>query len=359
MNDLDLFPDRSSVDQSHLPVVSASSIRRRVIRWLWRDRISIPTTVLLAGRGGVGKSTLAASIAAHVTGGPSLDPASKDKRLGSVLWLSAEENLSVVTRPRLDVAGAKLKSVYFPGVDDTGQVQHAIEFPSDLAKLQDLACDLGVKLIVVDPLASYCPSVDLNQQQPVRALMAALKLVSERVGLSWLLIAHPNKSKSGNVLDRIFASKSLVDAARSVLLVGNHPDGSDKRVVVHGKTNEGPLATTLGYRLVADDNKGVPAVRWIGPQNVTADMLGIEALDAGGTDEHLDARTLLQSLIGDDWRPAQEILTEARRTGIGETTLRKAKAELGVPSKRVDNGLADAHWEWGIPPNGWPKGETK
>lgn len=315
---------------------------------------------MMAGRGGSGKSTVAAALAASVTGGPLMHAnVEKPRCRGSVLWFGAEESAPKTVTPRLRAAGARMAKVIYPGLDDEGQVQHAIEFPADLHHVRDMCGDLNVKLCIVDPLASYCPGIDLNQQQPVRQLLGAMRLVAEQIGFSWLLIAHPNKSRTGPILDRIFASAALVHVCRSVLLVGEHPAADGRRVVVHAKTNEGEYMPTVCFRLNIDPEKKLPpTVSWIGEVPVTKEMLGVEAMDAGECDQHLDARALLRGSLT-EWRPAKEIIAEAAAAGIGERSLRTAKAELQIPSRRVANGLTNPHWEWGPPPGGWKTEEVQ
>ena len=47
----------------------ASSITPRVAHWLWQDRIPLGALSLLAGREGIGKSTLAYDLVAKITRG--------------------------------------------------------------------------------------------------------------------------------------------------------------------------------------------------------------------------------------------------------------------------------------------------
>src|SRR5262249_51850079 len=78
----------------------------------------------------------------------------------------------------------------------------------------------------------------------------------------------PDQARRGPALFRGLGGVSLAGAARSALLVARHPDDSDLRLLVHTKSNFGPLGPTLGFRIV--DN----AVRWEGPIDLWADELG-------------------------------------------------------------------------------------
>jgi len=340
--------DQGGKDSPPLDVPpSAASIRRRKQRWLWTGRLAVSSICLLGGRGGVGKSTLAAAVAAHVTGGSPLAGHDGPRVKGSVLWFPAEENVSVQTVSRLRAAGARMPRVYFPGLDKQGLTERLLDFPSSLAEVENIARQTRAVLIIVDPLASYVVGPDLNRMQDVRQLFAGFRLVSERSGVAWLFIGHPSKMRTGPVLDRLFGSAALVQCARSVMMVGGHPDGTQVRCCVHGKTNEGQLAKTLNYDLPMRQGQFAPSVQWLGESNVTLEMLGVEALDAGELDAHTDARSLLQKILADGPMPAKDVLTEGAACGIGERTMRAAKAELAIPSSRIDKGYDRPHWEWG------------
>jgi RecA-family ATPase len=65
---------------------------------------------LLAGDGGLGKSTLAQDLAARMTRGDG-PPGEPKGRARGVVILTAEENLSDMVRPRLRKMGARLDRV--------------------------------------------------------------------------------------------------------------------------------------------------------------------------------------------------------------------------------------------------------
>jgi hypothetical protein len=246
-----------------------------------------------------------------------------------------------------------MAKVYFPGTVVNGSVHRQIELPGDLPLVREIIVELNIRLVVVDPIASYTPSIDLNQQQSTRQLMGGLRLLSEEQQMTWLLVAHPNKSRTGPVIDRIFGSASMIHCARTVLLAAHHPSGDGRRVICHAKSNEGALAPALAYRIgVVGKKQPVTHIEWEGVCEVSLDMLGVEAMNAGEQDTHRDARDLLKQLLR-DWRPATEVIKEAAAAGIGERSLRDAKAELMVRSRRVADGFTPAHWEWGPPEKGW------
>jgi hypothetical protein len=65
-----------------------------------------------------------------------------------------------------------------------------------------------------------------------------------------------------------------------LLLVAQHPDDPDHRVLAHVKNNAEPKGPSLTYRLVSTETG--PRVGWDGPTNLTAGDLYRTNADSGG-----------------------------------------------------------------------------
>ena len=110
---------------------SFKRLRKRKVRWLWPSRIALGMLTILEGRKQCGKSTIAAAIAADVTGGPRLSRGRR-RALGDVLWLTVEEDLARAVRPRLEASGAYLARVHFPEQPDRPGELRLLLLPEDL-----------------------------------------------------------------------------------------------------------------------------------------------------------------------------------------------------------------------------------
>jgi hypothetical protein len=65
----DLVIEQNEPGHRLVKLTKASSITVRPVKWLWDKRVALGTLALLAGREGIGKSTLAYTLAAQITRG--------------------------------------------------------------------------------------------------------------------------------------------------------------------------------------------------------------------------------------------------------------------------------------------------
>ena len=68
----------------------------------------------------------------------------------------------------------------------------------------------------------------------------------------------------------------------------------------------------------------------------------------GGDAAGDEAAAFLRELLADGPLPARKVFEEAKKAGIGEITLRRAKAREGVVAHKVGFQGA-AQWLWSIP----------
>jgi len=113
--------------------------------------------------------------------------------------------------------------------------------------------------------------------------------------------------------------------------------------LAHIKHNLSAKQSTLGYRI---DHLGLT---WTG---VVRDLDG-ERLAGHDPDDQRsalgEAEEFLASMLDAGPRSAGDILTDAKRAGIAEKTLRRARKLLGVTSSKA--GFAGG-WQWSLPEDG-------
>jgi putative DNA primase/helicase len=263
-----------------------------------------------------------------------------------VLYLAGEEDPGTHVRPRLVAAGADLSRVHSPGADAAGGVIHLPSLSRDLSQIRDYVVVLRLVLVVVDPLVCCMGDTDLNHEGQVRAVLDRVQQMCIAHGVALVATRHLKKDRSGPRITHGLGSTGIGACARSVLVI-DHPDlGTERRVIRVVKGLAGPRVRPAEYHL--DYAAGAPVVaglRELRPQD--DDGLG-EIADPVERDVMEDARRLLLGALAGGWVRATLLMAEASASAISERSLRKAKKELGVPSRRVtDDG--PPYSEWGTP----------
>src|SRR5581483_4916468 len=283
-----------------------AEIKPEQIRWLWKPRIPLGSITLLAGRQGLGKSTLTADLAAAVTRG---DLDGDVSRPCGVLILSYEDHAATTLVPRLMAAGADLKKVDV--LDVLLPEDGLVTLPGDLAEIEGIARDKWSKL----------PTIDAHRDQDVRRAMAPLAKLAADCQLAALGLIHWNKGASTDAITRISGSTGFSAAARSVLAFGINgkdadAEASGKRILAQAKTNLGAQACSIEYQLegVKLDESGIETVRIrkIGETSIGASQLLLIS-ETIATNSRLDeAVAFLQDELADGrWHSKQEIVDRA------------------------------------------------
>jgi hypothetical protein len=235
-SDVGNSPTSKAVRRVALTPVSA--IEHKRVKWLWDGRIALGTLSLLAGREGLGKSTLAYQVAADASVG----------KLGGefygtpkpVLVCATEDSYEHTIGPRLLAAGADSRLIYRVQVVDQFEVAHGLTLPQDNAEVESKALALGACLLLLDPLTSRLGKLDSHKDAEVRQALEPLAAIADRVGMAVLGIMHHNKSGAKDPLNLVMASKAFTAVARSVHTVVEDPDDEGRgRIFGTPKNNLG------------------------------------------------------------------------------------------------------------------------
>lgn len=327
--------------------VRMDTVQIQKIDWLWRNRIPRGAITVVTGEEGIGKSTMLCAIAAAVTTGKGREDFDLNGP-GCVLWLSAEEDLARVLKPRLIDAGADCSRVFAIGepftFDDRG-----------LLALREQIADHDPALVVIDPIFAYL-SGDANRGNDSRRLTNELKHITEQAQAAMLLVRHIGKAKGmGDPRAAGLASIEWRAAARSELLVGADPNDRNKRAVTQTKNNYGAYSTAAGY-VIESDPTAISGARfyWTGESDLTAERI-LSPIDNDEESKlsHREAEDFLREALADGERPAKEIQTEAKQCGISDSTLNRTKRRLGVVSRQEGGGFSSKGriWYWSLPPS--------
>ena len=236
---------------------------------------------VLAGEGGVSKSTLALEIATRVShqGERWQDDPLQSTRNGNVLYVSYEDRAGVLGKRYDDIRYREGKAMPLTrdyqlyvkspignplfGPPEGGMYSGR---PQRLAGWEMLARQLNQKenwrLLIIDPALSAFVG-NANEAAPVREFMANLTMLAEEYRMGILLIAHTNKDSRRHSNDytdlfrpgQIGGSTHWTDAARGVLNF-YHGREEGERLLVVPKANWGPSHLGCQLKLRKQEGRG-------------------------------------------------------------------------------------------------------
>jgi hypothetical protein len=331
-------PPRSAV------LVRLADVPPEPVKWLWKPYIPRRKITLVVGDPGDGKTWMVNAIAAAMTRGFGLPDAMREGRQGtashpeSVLYLTAEDGLADTIRPRLDGMGADCERFFALTAARDGDAETPVTL-RDIDVLDDALTQTHAALAAVDPLQAFMGDrIDMHRANETRPVLAALARLAEKHECAVVCICHLSKATQSRALYRVLGSIDFAAAVRSVLLVGRDPEDRCRRAVVQIKNNLAPEGPTLAFTIDND------RFEWCGISNLTAGSL--LAADAGDDERSArdEARAFLEALLKDGPVSAETVLKQARKAGVAERTLYRAKAELQIKSQKTACG-----WAWALP----------
>jgi hypothetical protein len=343
------LPRSNGRASSHL--TDFTEIVAKPVRWAWQDRAALAKITALAGRPKIGKGLLYAHLIAQVTRGEL--PGDLDGPRNAIL-VTTEDEPGDTIKPRLVAAGADLSRV---SIFQMGAKDEPVPFrvPQDAAELGRRVAEKRAALVVIDPLMEFIDGkVDSHKSHPVRQAIAALNQIAREDQCAALVVLHLNKGASTDPLLRHEGSAAFTQVVRGGLMLGQDPDDPDgedgrQRVLAVSSSNLAAIATSIVYRIDTARITGDT-----GGEIVTAKMVQVGESGAGAhdllggltgeertvTDE---AATFLRAELTEGARLASEIKTEARKLGLSDMALFRARQTLGVKASKT--GFKGG-WEW-------------
>ena len=230
---------------------------------------------------------------------------------------------------------------------DKRSVEQRITFPEGCRALEDEILRISAALVIIDPISAFLPG-SANVESIVRRALGPLTAVAERTKAAIVLVRHLQKVRAASPLFRGAGSVGVIAVARSGLLVGRDPVDPERRVIAQFKSNVGPCAESLGFRIVKEPI-GV-RVEWLGVTQVGASQLVAPSCpdEISALDEACD---VLYSILGDGPVRANEVKRIAVQAGVSQATLGRAKRRMAVKSRRKGFG-ANSSFLWVLPKEG-------
>jgi hypothetical protein len=336
-------PGETRTPQRELILTAAADIRPRRVFWLWEGRIALGTLALLAGRQGLGKSTLAYWLAAQITGGTL--PGEFHGTARAVLVCATEDSWEHTIVPRLIAAGADLSKVFRVEVLTAEELHVGLALPRDNHRMEEAARHTGAALLLLDPIISRLGDLDTHRDSEVRQALEPLVAVAARTHMAVLGLIHHNKSGAADPLQSVMGSTAFSAVARSVHTV--IPDADDdtntRRLFGTPKNNLGRTdLPTLSFTVESHAVDTVDGTAWTGRINWGEEHEGSiadamrqardSADDRSATKEAADWLQDHLSIQGgsDEWK---NIKRDGIRAGHSESTLKRAKSKLKLGSR--------------------------
>jgi len=314
-----------------------ADVKAESVNWLWQSYIPRGKVTLLEGDPGIGKSWVSLAIATAVTLGKGL-PGQEPTEPANVVIASAEDGLGDTIRPRLDAMGADVSRIF--AVDGALTLNE-----NGFALLEAYLERVKPALLIIDPLVAYLGAgVDIHRANETRAVMAQLARLAEKFDVAILAVRHLTKGGMSKAIYRGLGSIDFTAACRSVLLAGCDIENPQNRALVHIKSNLTPAGPSIGYEL----RDG--GFYWTGESSLTAAQI-LAADNGTGTSELDEAIAFLKDELADGSVPAKDVYRDAESMGIARRTLERAKAQVGIITRRQgEKGKRGSGvWVWELP----------
>jgi hypothetical protein len=350
-------PSAAGNQQRGLHLTLASGISPRPVKWLWDGRIPIGALSLLGGREGIGKSTVAYSLAADLTRGRL--PGKYTATPRAVVVAATEDSWEHTIVPRLLAHGADLDLVYrVEAVQPDGELT-GLSLPADLDELGRRVEQVGASLILLDPLMSRLhASLDTHKDGEVRQALEPLVRVAERTGAAILGLIHVNKGANTDPLSALMGSRAFAAVARAVLFVMVDPDEETQRLLGQvknnlGRINLGTFVFGIEEALVAETEEGpvtTGRIDWRG----TVDRSIHEALESARESSDVRSQTkeageflvqYLRSVGG--VKESSDVKKEAMKAGFSNSTIDRARGNTRI---QVESVGFPRRTYWRLPP---------
>lgn len=316
--------------------------------WLWREWLCKGALHVLAGKQSGGKSTWVAYVIARLLQGK-LD-APNGLRAGVISLEEPNDRLAA----RLRASGADMSRVALylevKDFDKNGnEIERPWRLPQDLDVLERFITSADLSLVVVDG-AGY--AINGNQDYAnIGTALSGLGKVAERTGCAILAITHTRKEGNTDAVTAAIGSTAWTAIPRICWVCGVDPDdeSESRRIVAVGKTNYRRPTSAIAYTIAGDEELEVGYATNVTEVDTTADQVVAPRESVEDRSELAEARRFVLDALSDGPMLSGELTKLAKKEGISERTLRRAKGALKVHSEQRREGGSLIGWEVSLP----------
>jgi hypothetical protein len=298
---------------------------------------------LLAGNPGVGKSTIAFSIAAIVSTGGKWPLSEARATAGTVVIMSSEDDAKYTIVPRLMAHGADLtrvkmiQSVARLMEDGERVIDAPLLLSEDMGQLHGVLDQYpDSRLLILDPLSAFLGVRDSHRDSDVRQVLGPLTDLAAKHEVSILGVTHLNKAAGHSAIARFMGSTGIIAAARAAFLATKH---DDELMLLPVKSNVAPgdiggLIYQIRGATIADDIE-TSVIEWTGQTDIEANEVLSQQQSRTRSPRLMEAMDFIEDQLSDGPQQQNNIVKQANDAGISWATLRRAREELGVESEKI------------------------
>ena len=235
-------------DRARPAWLTAAEIEEARVTHLFDPYIVAGALNLIVGYPGVGKSTWTMDVSARVSRGAETPDSRGRFDPRDVLIVSAEDSPGIV-RMRLEAASADMHRVRIRDMATLGKNW-----------VDDIASDIqffGATLVVVDPLMAVVRGDPFKDHEIRERFLTPLSAAATETGAAILIVTHPTKSFSPDLIRQAGGSIGIVGAVRSAMYFGRDPADQRRVVIAHFKANYSKCGPSLDFT-IADGGTLVP-----------------------------------------------------------------------------------------------------
>lgn len=278
---LDVEPYRADKPEPERAVslLRMEDVKTRKPRFLWENMIPYGAFVLMAGKGGVAKSTFAIWLAGGITRGKI--PGHLYGEPSTVLYVSHEDSVEEIVKPRAIANGVDLSRFHRLGITSKNVEGVSVpRLPEDLDLIRQAIRMTDAKVIIIDPITSTVGG-DNDKLADVRRVVDPLNQLGQELGVSILGIAHFRKG-GGAQSDMVSGSHAWRDASRGLMVfakeeaMDENGDDNPPTILTIDKGNGMATGKSFQYRtdvvtmLMDDGQEGTTTkVTWLGDSKRT------------------------------------------------------------------------------------------
>ena len=310
--------------ETNIPkLICMADVEEKEVEWLIPQYIPKGHISILAGDGGIGKTTIWCGIVAGLSSGSKIFfeaiPEEFAKREPQkIIFFSSEDSMEYTLKAKFRKYNANMKNILSLSIKD-GAFKD-IKFNSPV--LREIIKQERPALIVFDPIQSFIPpNMNMGKRNEMRDCLNYLRELGEEFSCTFLVVCHTNKQSGVYGRKRISDSADIWDIARSVLIAGETSDR--KRYLSQEKNSYDEEGETVIYTV----HDSIAVFEEYSDKK-DRDFVQERDYNTRQAPQRADAEHFIYEFLRNGRKPTKELDEAAEAAGISKVTLKRAKTDL-------------------------------